>query len=413
MSRRLIAPAALTALVAGLGAYACLPTAGLRRPDLPRVEQGALHVIFFDIGQADATLVWYNGKSLLIDAGASRAEPERIARRVPRRLEALLGTNHVDYLLVTHYHSDHIGSTMQQKGKRQPSGLYALFEREGLSVGTLLDRGPWRIDDKGGEQREYERARASWLASGKVSAYREVRAGDRIELGGKLALEVVAASGNGQLERLRALSPAWFGNYSPTENDYSVAVKLRLGDFELFTGGDLSGVNVLREFGTRKESYNDIESSIAGAVGPVEVYHAHHHGSHNSSNPCFVQVLAPQVSIITSGNNGYGHPDPEVYARLLRAGAVRVVSGADARVRDISKSALVGDDVEVVVAPDGRRYWVNGDPFTSRSEAEEQARPGYRASCDDTLGRGHTIEQVRDAESEDGASAQPAPGSLP
>jgi len=389
--------AAFTAALVG-----CMPTAGLRYPTLPAVEQGALHIIFMDIGQADATLIRYGGKTLLIDAGASRLEPERTAQRAPRRLKALVGSMHVDYFLATHYHADHIGTTRVGKGKRETSGLYALIEREGLTIGTLLDRGNWRLDQASNEQLDYERATVKWLASGQVGAHRELHAGDFIDLGAKLEVEVITAAGNGQLERLRAMFPTWIANYPPTENDYSIGVKISLGDFEMFTAGDLSGVNVLRDFGNKHESYNDMESRIAGTIGPIEVYHAHHHGSRNSSNPCFIEVLMPQVSVITSGKNRYGHPDPGVYARLEQAGTVRVVSGCDPRTKAVRDDELVGDDVEVLVSPEGRAFWVNGQPFTARSEAEERAQPKYRASCDDTLGGEHKVEGQRKAEPEVG-----------
>jgi len=123
-------------------------------------------------------------------------------------------------------------------------------------------------------------------------------------------------------------------------------------------------------------SYNDIESLIAGEIGDVEVYRVHHHGSHNSSNECFLKVLRPEVSIFSTGKNAFGHPDPRVYRALKADGRVFITGGADPKVYDDVRADILEDDVEVIVAPDGKRYWVQGTPFTSRSEAEERARPG-------------------------------------
>jgi hypothetical protein len=143
-----------------------------------------------------------------------------------------------------------------------------------------------------------------------------------------------------------------------------------------------------------------MESRLAGTIGPVEVYRVHHHGSSHSSNACFVQVLEPLVSVVSSGKNNYGHPDPEVYARLLQYGDVRITADADRSVRARVANDIVGGDVEVLVAPDGARFWVNGKPYQSRTEAEETASPSYRASCEDTLGKRPASETYKPQEAD-------------
>ena len=45
---------------------------------------------------------------------------------------------------------------------------------------------------------------------------------------------------------------------------------------------------------------------------------------------------------------------------------------------------VVGDDVEILVAPNGATYWVNGKPYQSRSEAEEEATATRSKVCTDT-----------------------------
>ena len=41
-----------------------------------------------------------------------------------------------------------------------------------------------------------------------------------------------------------------------------------------------------------------------------------HHGSATSSTPSFLAAVAPEVTVISVGENSYGHPSPEVFARL-------------------------------------------------------------------------------------------------
>ncbi len=370
---------AFTSLAAAF-VFGCLAPPGIRYPDLPKSEDGALHLISFDVGQADALLVIYRGKTLLIDAGSPLREPLRAARHIPRRLDALLGHRHLDYVMVSHYHQDHFGAPGGRSHQQQPSGLFALIEREGVTVGTLLDRGFWSMR-KGASQRNYERAVADWLTLGRVSARRELHVGDTVDMGQGLTVRAVAASGNGRLDRLASLFPTFVADAPPSENDYSLGVKITLGDFEFFSAGDLSGRNLVREYGSRRESYNDIESAIAGEVGAVEAYRVNHHGSTHSSNPCFVSVLRPQVSVISSGPNHYGHPAIDVVERLSAHGRVFVTGGVDRQVAAAVGHLVVGDDVEIVVAPDGRRFWVNGAPFTAHNDADETT-PGTPTHCE-------------------------------
>lgn len=382
----------LLLVLAGLLGFGvgCLKPAGIRYPKLPTLESGALHVVTFDVGQADATLVLFGGKSLLIDAGQAMSEPNKVKRYVPRRLEALTGRRHLDYVLLTHYHRDHIGAPGRSRGGRTATGLYALLERKGVTVGTILDRGFWQLQGKAsGSQRYYRSAVARWLAAGIVEQRRELRPGDLIDMGPGLEVGVIAATGNAHVDRLKAIFPSMLKEYPPTENDYSIGVKLTLGDFELFSGGDLSGHNVLRQYGPHKESYNDMESRLASGIGSVEVYHVNHHGSRFSSNRCFVSVLRPLVSVISTGKNTYGHPDPGVYQRLKKVGEVRITGGADVRVAAAMGDDIVGDDIEILVAPGGGSFWLNGVPHQSLSEEQEAARSGTMTHCDDTLGNKH------------------------
>ena len=245
----------------------------------------------------------------------------------------------------------------------------------------MLDRGFDSVTTKGSSHKSYERAIGAWIASGVVGARRELHAGDTVDMGPGLEIRVVAAAANGYLDRLHTLYPSWIEENPPSENDYSIGIKLTLGDFERFTAGDLSGYNVVRRFGNNSQSYNDIESQVAGTVGAVEVYRVNHHGSENSSNPCFTEVLRPLVSIFSTGTNGYGHPAVEVYHRLKNYGQVYITGGAAPAVRAEVADDIVGDDIDLVVAPDGKRFWANGTAFQSLSDAEEAARPGARDTC--------------------------------
>ena len=150
----------------------------------------------------------------------------------------------------------------------------------------------------------------------------------------------------------------------------------------LFRSGDLTGLTQHREFGKHHEGYHDIESSTAERVGDVEVYRADHHGSAHSSNACFMSVLNPEVSIISSGDNNYGHPSPKAYDQMASSGKVFITGGADQKVRSHVEKSIVGGDITVLVDATGGLYSVNGRDLRSKSEQQEaEQRPDRPLKC--------------------------------
>lgn len=357
-------------------------TASRRRSGQVRIRASAItdaptRFVFFDLGQADGLLVLNEGKTLLIDAGESRERSDSDRFHVIGEvLEQLTGRRHLDGFLVTHYHRDHLGDPSRH------SGLWGLFD-DGVTVGTLYDRGSdiYGSGGKGDVQRDYETWVPQWLSSGKAKAHHVLKLGETIDLGPGLVAEVVAVNGNGRLTGLLKTDPGVLEAYPPSENDYSVALKFTAGDFELFTGGDLTGSTSLRDFRGHPEGYHDIESSVAQRVGDVEVYRANHHGSRHSSNACFLKVLRPEVSVISSGENSYGHPTPRVFEALTGYGRVFITSGSDPKVREKVRRSVVGDHVVISVERGGKRYSVNGRDYAASDEAQEAAVPDRVQSC--------------------------------
>ncbi len=345
--------------------------------------EGATRFVVFDVGQADCMLVINDGRTMLVDAGVSRSREDRDAMgAVARRIESLTGRRHLDYLVVTHYHADHIG-THQARGKneRRDQGLWELLDHENFTIDTLVDRGSFTYVFKGGTQKKFETSVSRWLRDGLIRTRRLARTGDTIDLGKDLRIEVVAVNGNDVLASSRARDPAMFEKWPPSENDYAIALKFTKGDFEFFTAGDLSGRYVYKTFGPITMSYNDIESVIAEAIGDIEVYRVNHHGSDNSTNPCFLSVLHPEVSIFSTGDNSYGHPAPRVYQATRATGDVWITGGGDPALLPMLRQDVVDGDIEVMVASDGRRYWVNGKAYESRTDAEEASRPDAVLRC--------------------------------
>jgi len=66
------------------------------------IEEGKLNILFFDVGQADSSLIISNGQTMLIDSG-NQDDGDYLVNQIKA-----LNINKIDYLIGTHVHEDHI-----------------------------------------------------------------------------------------------------------------------------------------------------------------------------------------------------------------------------------------------------------------------------------------------------------------
>jgi competence protein ComEC len=257
---------------------------------------GTLQLTMWDVGQGDALLVTFpRGQTLLVDAGGRPGDrgPDTGERIVGPALRAR-GLVSVDWLLVTHGDADHIGGAATLVHEFQPQEIW---------YGIPVDEHP-------AEQRLRRAAEAVG------ASWRTVQRGDLLEVDGV------------RVEAQHPERPDWARQRA--RNDDSVVLTLSLGHIDLWLTGD-AGVEVERAWTIREEPR-------------VTVLKVGHHGSRTSTGDHLVQALRPRVALISAGRgNAFGHPAPEVLARLQAA------------------HALVGRtdrDGQIDVRTDGSRVWL-------------------------------------------------------
>lgn len=243
------------------------------RPTAERVLGGQrveLHVI--DVGQGDAIAIRSpRGRWALIDAGPrGRSYDAGVARVQPylsrRQAHAL------SVLVVTHPDADHIGG--------------AASTMEALPVHALLE--PVQPDPRRMYLQTLDAARR------RGTRLIVARAGTRVLMDG-VELEV--------------LFPA--DRLAPPEraNDNSAVILLRFGTFHALLMGDAPV---------------SVEQWIArqyGAELRAQVLKVGHHGSSTSTGDVLLAAIRPALALIPVGRqNRYGHPAPDVLARLRRNG---------------------------------------------------------------------------------------------
>ena len=242
-----------------------------------------LQVYFVDVEGGQATLfVSPSGESLLVDTGF----PNFGGRDADRIVSAakLAGVPQIDFLVITHYHGDHVGGVPQLAAR--------------IPIRTFVDHGP---SVESGPQ-----------ADQLVAAYRSVRdkgkhllakPGDLIPIRG-IEVQVLTAAGNEisrPLPGAGAPNPLCVGakrkSPDPSENAQSIGLLVTYGKFRMIDLGDLTWN---KELGL---------ACPDNKIGTIDVYLSTHHGLDLSGTPPLVHALHPLVAIMDNGAKKGGEPE--------------------------------------------------------------------------------------------------------
>jgi beta-lactamase superfamily II metal-dependent hydrolase len=324
-----------------------------RRQALPAWTEGYLYIHHISTGRGNATyLVMPDGTTLLIDAG--EADPKFVARVAPLKgFPALPDAVHsagywiadyirqfapagqplgLDYALVTHFHTDHIGTITNSSpaSKIGPYRLAGITEVADLiPIGTLIDRsGPpyaTPVDLRDCKEGDNAASLANYLTfanhrlrSGQAVVGLHAGTLDQIRLRRpdrypdfhirNIASSGVIWTGRGeQTEQYIPLDAVKDCNFD--ENPFSNVIRLSYGKFSYYSGGDIPGVpDYTQPF------WRDIETPVAAVVGPVDVMTLDHHGNRDSTNGAILRGLKPRV--IVQQNWLSAQPGEEVVVRM-------------------------------------------------------------------------------------------------
>lgn len=223
----------------------------------------SVEVDFIDVGQGDAILIRSSdGKTVVIDGGEQRSGELSYLQSK--------GVSHVDLMIATHPHSDHIG------------GLVDVLNA--IPVAEVVTNGQPHTTSV------YEHF-LDGITKAKAE-YVEAKRGDTLRAGGltfQVLSPVSAASGD--------------------LNNNSLVLRLVVGKVVfLFTG----------------DAQSNAEASMVAANLSLkaDILKVGHHGSRSSSSPAFLNQVLPTIAVYMAGlGNSYGHPHPETIAALNAIGA--------------------------------------------------------------------------------------------
>lgn len=257
--------------------------------------KGQLTISMLDIGQGDAVLIQTGAKNILIDTGDDKYyEDGKKGKENTQLLTELqkLKIDHIDTLVMTHAHADHIGKADK---------VIAQYGVKELVYNGIPSTSKYFIN-------------ALKAAKANGTQQVKVKAGDVLDFGNGVSFEIVSPSQSLIDEDTAAIK----AKKKVDVNNESVVGRLTFGNFAMLFTGDAEG---------------PVEKDMVASYGKklkCQVLKAGHHGSKTSSTAEFLKLVQPESVVMSLGvNNQYGHPHEALLNRLQKQ-AVKNIYRTDA-----------------------------------------------------------------------------------
>lgn len=234
----------------------------------PSGDELQVHVL--NVGQGDSLLIIApGGKSVLVDAGTPGSGKTVLAAM------QRYGVDHIDLMVATHAHADHIGGADEVL--------------RATKVSAVLD------SHVPNSTKNYEDFLAAIDRTG--AKYIPASPGQKFDLGGNATLTTLAP-----IQPLFTKDQLRSGANEPNAN--SVVTRLDYGDFSMLLTGDAEAETEARLIQT-------------GANIKARILKVGHHGSRYASSDKFLRQGGFEAAIISDGSdNRYGHPSQEALDRM-------------------------------------------------------------------------------------------------
>lgn len=237
----------------------------LQEPRQTTPTNGEMSVHFLDVGQGDCSLIIMpSGETMLIDA-STVDQSDKILEYI-----ASCGVTKLNYFVLTHPHSDHIGGAKKVM--------------QGITTEKVI------MTDAEHTSSTFEKL-TEYLLNSNIDVIFP-KPNDTFSLG---------------QAKITVLGPV--KEYKDL-NDTSLVIRLDYGKTSFMFTGD-----------AEHESENDMLSYHSKSEFKADVLKLGHHGSYTSSGESWLDAVAPAYAIASCGvDNEYGHPHTETVQELNKRG---------------------------------------------------------------------------------------------
>ena len=280
-------------------------------------SHGDDRIHFLNTANSDSILIESNGMFALVDAGEGNNNPRRkteykgyeqeVADYIKKVCKKENGKAHLDFILATHYHYDHIGSFGRIINDDEITIGKAYFKKFNPDITKEYEIVRWEID------KTYDDIISSLTAKS-------------VPVISNLPDEEFVF-GDFTLQFYNTVTPTELSGKG--ENASSVGVKIRKGEKTAFLAADITESTGLEEL-------------LAPQIGNVDLLKIGHHGYYGSSSRDFLRILSPEIAIVT---NQLGKVYPNVKWNLTMSAKVPFYATYD----NNGIIATITDDGEILL----------------------------------------------------------------
>lgn len=429
-----------------------LATYDLDNPDF-RISSKQVRIINIRVGQGDATLIQgpvplgntfgRQRVSVLFDAGnRSGLNGGKILRKVLDEY----GVKRLDYMIVSHDDADHIGGIIAGPNhgtsfilgmdgtpgcgiKHPETGKYDttlnwfgdkpyvtphrdhIGKCDDLKVRYWVDYGKENMRDNAGI-RKYN-AMADSMGK-RITLDKDALDDFVINLGGGATMTAYASNGWVRGLETGVEDEVKVPNVD-APNEKSLAFLVSHGTFDYLITGDLIGKQGLscRNGRWTTSSSTSTNAKVEEALGKaikdsgrnVEVLHVGHHGADNASSKEFLDMVQPNIAVISAGNgNSHEHPKNHVLKRLYDAGVYQIIQTSmgttEFNIHNELRHRQAVYQGDIIIHSDGERYNIS----TSRAYKNDtkSVPPAWRIPLDEAIRRAEESKSKRERDLAEG-----------
>ncbi len=238
-------------------------------------KNGDDRIHFLNTGNSDCIIIESNGKFALVDSGEGNENPRRKTEYKGYRDEVIAyikkvvadenGYVNFDFILGTHIHYDHAGNFEAIFKDEKISADKAYFKEFNEKVATEMEATDW------GNKETYKKI-LSVLNQRNIPVINDLPHSE-------------FQFGDFTLRFINTVTPEEL--YGKGENASSVGVIVKKGERSAFLAADFT-------------NDSGLEKIYADDIGDIDLLKIGHHGYYGSSSKKFLEVLKPEITIVTN-----------------------------------------------------------------------------------------------------------------